>query len=293
MSAKCKGCKTNVANPTKCSDCGAVSHPSDTCLGRSCHPWHSGRLLSCKTPILPSVAPNSPSTHTGSVTTSPPTLEDIKGLIRVELANFRKELWADFKADMSDVRNSVALLSDRMQRIEERMEDCCSPSANLPADVGPVTEGVLTELSERGKRSSNLIVYGLEEDPNVPVHHSTQKDAENICIVLSQIYASDYQHIRARRIGRLAGSSPRPLCVTLQSVDIVKSVLRNKSSYTGPLKITDDKTPMQRSNLKRLRQQLSELHANGDTDKTIRYVNGVPTIVPSASSSVRRSKNAH
>ena len=86
-------------------------------------------------------------------------------------------------------------------------------------------------------------------------------------------------------LGGLLGRPLRPLCVMLQSADIVKSVLRNKSSLAGPLIIADDMTPMQRSNLKRLRQQLGELHSNGDADKTIRYVNGVPKIVPSSSAS--------
>ena len=92
------------------------------------------------------------------------------------MANFRKEVWADIKSDITNVRNSVTLLSDRMQRIE----DCCTSSANLLADAGPSTDDVVTELSEREKRSSNLIVYGLVEDPNVPLQQATQKDAENI-----------------------------------------------------------------------------------------------------------------
>ena len=56
-------------------------------------------------------------------------------------------------------------------------------------------------------------------------------------------------------------------------------ILRNKSRYQGPVKISRDLTLIQRKHFKNLRQQLGILKEAGETDKTIRYFNGVPKIV--------------
>lgn len=128
------------------------------------------------------------------------------------------------------------------------------------SDAAAGTDEVITELNKRAKRSSDIIVYGLDEVSNLPLQQSALKDAESAGEVLNQIYASDYRNIRSCRMGRPTG--------TLQLADIIKDVLRNKCRYSGLLKIADDKTQMQPSNLKRLWDQLSELHTKGDTNRT-------------------------
>lgn len=285
MSVKCKGCKAVVVNPLKCPDCGITTHYADSCLGRSGHPWHNGRLLNCKSPIMPSIASNSPLSRTSLGAPALPSLGDFRDLIPSEFANFRKEMLTEIRSDINEVQNSVTVLTERVRSIEDRF----SSSANMPSDAGPCTDDVMAEMVERERRFVNLIVYGLTEHSSSPAHLAAPKDAEAVRVVLTQIHPSDYDGIRTRRIGRPNGASPRPLCLSLGSAVLVKEVLRNKSSYSGPLKFADDKTPLQRSSLKRLRDNLSELHANGDTNKTIHYVNGVPRIV--STSSMRRSKN--
>ena len=228
---------------------------------------------------------NSPlprASHGGS---SLPSLEAISDLLRSEFAAFRKDILSEIRSEISEVRNSVSAVTERVQRVEDRLTSL----TNVPSDAGPSADDLVAEFVEREKRSVNLIVFGLVEDSSLPAHLAAPKEVEAVRAVLTQIHPSDYGGIKTRRIGRPLGVSPRPLCVTLKSADSVKEVLRKKSSYLGPLKFADDKTPLQRSCLKKLREQLSVLHADGDTNKTIRYVNGVPRIV--SVSSTRRSKN--
>lgn len=97
--------------------------------------------------------------------------------------------------------------------------------------------------------------------------------------ILNQIQPSDYADIKMHRIGKPNGSVPRPLCVGLKSHEAVINILRGKTRYAGPCKITDDKTRTQRLALDQLTKRLRELHESGEANCTIRYIHEVPTIV--------------
>lgn len=80
------------------------------------------------------------------------------------------------------------------------------------------------------------------------------------------------------RLGRRDSTQTRPLRVSFSSKVEVLNILRNKSRYSGPGKITQDKTPKQKKHFKDLQAQLKIMKDAGDMNKTIRYKN-VPKIV--------------
>lgn len=67
--------------------------------------------------------------------------------------------------------------------------------------------------------------------------------------------------------------------MVLPSKEDVLTVLRNKGKYSGPVELRSDLTQKQRNYLNSLRSRLVEMSNTGVTDKTIRYVHGVPKIV--------------
>lgn len=79
--------------------------------------------------------------------------------------------------------------------------------------------------------------------------------------------------------------------MSLKSTEVAKGILRNKSRYLGPCKVTDDKTVVQRQALEQLRAKLRELHYQEETNKTIRYIRGVPKIVTGGRSRDSATKN--
>lgn len=62
------------------------------------------------------------------------------------------------------------------------------------------------------------------------------------------------------------------------NIHIQQKVLVNKFKNTGPMKISDVKIRLERSNLNQLRDKLRSFHAKGEKDMTIKYVNGAPKI---------------
>ena len=293
---KCKGCGSSVANPVTCVGCGIVSHKGVTCLGRTGHPWSNGRLLNCATR---STTPSCPSDVSLSLIPSPPMLSQasfpsvgemrnlIGEVVREELNKFRYEMIAGIRSELAEVRSAVGDLSARVCQLEA---NASSPSDVLPS--GPlVTEVVVAEISERHLRARNVIVHGLTESCNTSPAQAKKEDIEGVKCILNQIQPSEYDDLRLRRLGKQKGPSPRPLCVTLESSEVAKCLLRNKSRYPGPCKITDDKTIVQRQALEQLRAKLRELQENGETNKTIRYIHGVPKIVNCSTSRDSAPKN--
>ena len=289
---KCKGCGAGVVNPVTCGRCGVVSHPG--CLGRTGHPWHNGLLLNC-----------GPSTSSGSavvdvdvtgsqlVLSQPsfPTVDMLRDmmreLIREEFGNFRQQIVSSIREELADIKCKTSDLDERVRLLEQN-----SARGTDQLLMGPmITDKIIAEMNDRRVRSGNLIIHGLPESPSSSPDLSRAEDLEAVKSILNQIRPSDYVDITLLRLGKRIGSAPRPLCVGLKSPDAVISVLRGKARYSGPCKITDDKSRTQRQALDQLRTRLRELHERGETNWTIRYIHGVPTIVENKRSRDPASKN--
>lgn len=113
---------------------------------------------------------------------------------------------------------------------------------------------------------------------------SVDADRHNAFKILKQIVPEiPEEGIKVRRLGSGKFGKPPPLSVQLCSREDVIIVLRNKKKLRElnvQVRITDD-TPLQRDQLKRTLQQISERKNNGEEGLYIRYVKGNPTIAKS------------
>ena len=78
------------------------------------------------------------------------------------------------------------------------------------------------------------------------------------------------------RLGKKTAGRARPVRVTLPSRADVLNILRNKKNYSGPLSIREDLTLKQRNHLRDMKEELKNLIDSGTTNKTLRYIGGVP-----------------
>ncbi|KAL3268857.1 hypothetical protein HHI36_007946 [Cryptolaemus montrouzieri] len=82
------------------------------------------------------------------------------------------------------------------------------------------------------------------------------------------------------RVGRFGANKIRPIRVVFPSAEIAKNILKNKVVIKTPgIKIFGDPTPARREYFNKVRKDLQEKIEAGKTSKTIRYINGRPTIV--------------
>ena len=290
---KCKGCGSTVSNPVICAHCGTISHPGPSCLARSCHPWFNGRLLNCDPSSSGSHAVDIDVTGAQSVQAQStfPTVDALrnimKELIRSKFDSIRQDIVTSIRSELVDIRSITNDLDTRVRQLEQISS--CPPA--LSSSSPAVTEEIIGELNDRQLRAKNLIIHGLPETPNTSPGLPSRIDREGVTSILSQIQPSDYADITLHRIGEPKGSAPRPLCVGLKSSEVVINILRGKSRYSGPCKISDDKTMTQRRALDQLRMRLRALHEGGEDNWTIRYIHGVPTIVERRTTRDPASKN--
>ena len=70
--------------------------------------------------------------------------------------------------------------------------------------------------------------------------------------------------------------------VVLQNDDYALNILmnqKNKKKDLGEVKIGPDRTPQQRALFSKILSNLELAKQNGDTNKRLKYINGIPTII--------------
>uniref|UniRef100_A0A1Y1M4J9 PHD-type domain-containing protein n=1 Tax=Photinus pyralis TaxID=7054 RepID=A0A1Y1M4J9_PHOPY len=137
-------------------------------------------------------------------------------------------------------------------------------------------EVIISEISERQKRSNNIIIFKLKE---------SNEDMKTVIDIIKNIapnVATD--EITINRLGKKHDNSPAPLKVKLGSRDDVFAILKNKRKLreTHPtISIGTDQTKLQQEYFKRIKGELERRKDTGETNLFIKYINGVPTITKS------------
>lgn len=148
------------------------------------------------------------------------------------------------------------------------------------------SEVIISEVAERQKRASNIIIFNAPESNDVDPVIRKQHDKQIVETFLRQVYdsipaAAPTMDIKPFRLGRRVNENIRPLKVTLHSRDDALFLLKNKARIAGrtTMKMVADLTPMQREHMTNLRKQLETRTLNGEKGITIKYVRGIPKIV--------------
>lgn len=150
-------------------------------------------------------------------------------------------------------------------------------------------EDLISEMLDRQKRMSNIIVYNVNESHQKSQAERNIEDKEAILNILEGVDVNK-NNIKLFRLGKFITGKVRPIKVILNSAEDAKHILKNKQLIKIPsIKIFADQTLVQRQYFRKVKAALQELIDSGDTSKTIRYVNNKPTIVKKATNGT--SKN--
>lgn len=253
----CMGCGTVVVNPVVCNNCEAVSHPG--CVSRTGHAYSNKRFLDCR-----GAATRDNSLNDG-------LLNNIRQVIKEEFTKFREEFLEIYRADLAKVKGEIQELTNKIELIERRViEQQQTPSLSL-------TDDIIEEMRDREIRSRNLIFHQVDEVDSS--RDDGLLDSELVKDIFRKIQPDKPVNFKCTRLGKKRRGVVRPLRVVLDSEQDVISLLRLRSRYTGPVKIFRDQTVKQRKRFSDLRDELKCLRETGDSDKSIRYFNGVPKIV--------------
>lgn len=185
--------------------------------------------------------------------------------------------------DIDGLKTGFTDYSERLRSLERDAEDgarALPPGSQSGPPAGTSYMGMVAEMQERLTRSSNLIVYNLPEaGPN-------GNEPLAIRQLLSVVQNIDTGSITTRRLGKTPSADrPRPILVGIRSNAEVMRVIRNRHLLPRSISVSSDKTPAQREELRQLRGQADEHNRSNPLNrKTVKYVNGVPTLVDETAS---------
>lgn len=271
----CKVCSTSVVKAVSCGICKSSFHPG--CVSRSTHPHRDGSLLNCNVPV-PQLIMTSSDDYPSSLDTQfrlqQDLIRDEFAKLRAEFKVFRDEIREMCMEELRSINAAIISVTSRVERLEAAVTSPSSTSREV------CTEDILSEINDRRSRACNILLHGLEESAVTAANpDDTSLVISRVRDILLTVHPSNYDNVKVCRLGKPTSGICRPLRITLPSPDLVIAVLKATSKYSGPYKFSNDRTIMQREHLRTLRSQLDMRVQSGETNLTIRYVNGVPKIV--------------
>lgn len=189
---------------------------------------------------------------------------------------------ADNDLKFSELQGNIELLEKRIGDLAGRVDNNSSSSdlavgSGLP--VASDAEFLLREIKEREKRCLNLLLFNVAESSSSDVKQRIAEDTRIVHSILDTLGGSHVELAKVVRLGK-RGSRTRPLKLVLPSRNDVIECLKHKHKLGGTgYRISADLTELQRSHMDGLRKQLKERVDHGETDLTIKYIEGLPKIV--------------
>lgn len=170
--------------------------------------------------------------------------------------------------EINKINEDILNITKRIDNTDRVLND------QKPTSPQSLEEDILKEINDRENRSTNIILFNLEESVS-----GSLTDTDFAKDIIRIIQPEKVHNFKLLRLGNRKQDLMRPLRISLPSKQDVHEILRNKSCYSGPVRIAQDLK--QRNHLKDLQSQVKALREEGILNKIIRYRNSVPRIVDS------------
>lgn len=208
----------------------------------------------------------------------------------------------EVKNEMKNIKNATDILTSEQNGIKEELKNLKTQNCTFQEEITLLKTKLSTdnkilcdvnknqpqfdceymalEIQDRAKRQYNVIIGGISElnDKNSTIRR--EYDTNQALSIIQTIYKECPNPLRCIRLGKYNSEKTRYLKVTFQQQQTVIHILRNKSNLTNDnVRIFPDQTPMQIKYMKEQRAELLRRTESGESDLTIRYINGIPKII--------------
>ena len=181
----------------------------------------------------------------------------IRDVITEKINELRDDL-AEIESDLNDLQEDVDILNERVARCENEN------SVNVNA--------ICAELNERRERARNILLLGFKD------YQDAATDLSKVNEILLNLDEKPQAKF-AFRLGKQIPEKIRPLKLVFDSVSTVNYIFKNRDFFVSrELKAVNDSTPLERNFLRDLRISLQKRIDEGETDLTIKFVKGIPSI---------------
>ncbi|MBS0018828.1 MAG: hypothetical protein KFE21_00015 [Candidatus Sulcia muelleri] len=176
----------------------------------------------------------------------------------------------------------------RIESSESRIDSLEKRVDSLASEPAPsTTENIIAEINDRAKRAFNAMIFNIPESSSSSIDTRKRHDISNVKNLLNlfQIDTSSVE-IKCIRVGKSARNKVRPVKAIFNDSEIVRKfctsfsrdAVKNAYPELSSVAVTRDRTSEERNHLKKLRDELKKRVDSGETNLTIKYNNGVPTI---------------
>lgn len=175
----------------------------------------------------------------------------------------------------------VPLLIKKINELEKQIIEIKETKHEAQMDEKEMVmnnEKMVTEIFERQKRASNVMMSNVKEQMGQTHAERNSKDKDVVKDVLKDIDV-DMSNVSVFRVGKFNPEKSRLLKIVFPNSSDALNILKNKKLIKAEgVKIFSDQTKMQRAYFLSLKEKLKSINENGG-NKTIKYINNLPTIV--------------
>ncbi|CAG9771642.1 unnamed protein product [Ceutorhynchus assimilis] len=178
-------------------------------------------------------------------------------------------------AEVTKIINEAELIRTSVNKLEKKVEDFKSQDKEnlVPA---------IDEISERAKRSLNIIVFGVPEIKNLNKEERNIKEKEGAVSILNSLDESvPTENIKLYRLGGYDLNKVRPIKVMFETKEDALKILKSKSKLdeSKGIYIKGDLTLLQQKYLKEVVAELKARKESGESNLKIKYHNSIPKII--------------
>ena len=151
----------------------------------------------------------------------------------------------------------------------------------LKSDVNlfSAPDDIMAEFTERKRNESKVIALNIPESKKTTGIDRLKDDRNELVAIIPPELSHTLANIKLRRLGRAADGRTRPLLLDFPSVNEAKTLLKTGNNGASNTIFKNYLTQSQQIHLKTVRLELKSLEERGITNKTIKYVSGIPKIV--------------
>lgn len=209
------------------------------------------------------------------------TLADTKAIHSKPGLSFTCSSCTNVGKDMNELKSVIVELKNEVAALKAQNNDVI----NNRAISGEMFNEIVQEVTERQKRTRNIIIYGIKENSNGDMATRKKHDTDCVKNVVNFVSTDvSTQDLNPIRLGKYLPDShkPRPIRITFDNEQTVNTIIRNAKQLKGSefrnISISFDRTPKQIEYYKTLKKQLDERISNGEANLRIKNINGVPKI---------------
>lgn len=190
---------------------------------------------------------------------------------------------SNIKTHVSQLENKISVGENKIKSLESELNNLklASPtgSSSQAKNQPLMNEKLIREVQDRKERENNILVVGVPEQTSSIAEERISKDEAEVMNITNSVSNQIPKPTKIIRIGKYNAGKNRRIKVCYDTPTPVKQLLRNRDKLPVNIKMFSDQTPAQQKYLQDLKEELVRRQNSGESELTIKYLNGTPSII--------------